>query len=55
MDPITVGEWAAVAVKVGIEVYNQIKALLGPKIPTWDELAAENADVAAMIEAEKNK
>ena len=49
------GEWALVAVKIGFAAYNQIKELLGPKIPTWDELAIENAEVAAMIEAEKNK
>ena len=47
--------WGTVAMKLGMELYKQMSDLLGPTIPTWDELATENADFAVWIEAEKNK
>lgn len=47
--------WGTVAMKLGMELYNQLCDLVGPTIPAWDELAKENADFALWIEAEKNK
>ncbi len=47
--------WGTVAMKLGFELYKQISSLIGPSIPTWEELERENADFAAWIEAEKNK
>ena len=47
--------WGTVAMKLGMELYKQLTDLIGPTIPAWDELAKENADFAAWIEAEKNK
>jgi hypothetical protein len=41
--------------KLGMELYKQMADLLGPTIPSWDELAKENEDFALWIEAEKNK
>lgn len=47
--------WGTVAMKLGMELYKQLCELIGPKIPTWDDCAANNAELAAMIEAEKSK
>lgn len=47
--------WGTVAMKLGVELYKQLCDLVGPTIPAWDELAIENAEFAAWIEAEKNK
>ena len=42
-----------IALKIGPALYNQLVDLLGPKIPSWDDLARENAALAAMIEDEE--
>jgi hypothetical protein len=47
--------WGTIAMKLGKELYIQLFDLIGPSIPTWDVLAIENAELAAWIEAEKNK
>lgn len=45
--------WGTVAMKLGMELYKQLSALIGPSIPTWEQCADNNAELAAMIEAEK--
>ena len=52
-DPEVIAFWAMVAMKLGKEIYLQMMDLLGPSIPTWDELATENAELQAMIDAAK--
>ncbi len=47
--------WGTVAMKLGMELYNQLVELIGPSIPTCEELEKQNTDFAAWIEAEKNK
>ncbi len=47
--------WGTVAMKLGKIAYEQLAELIGPKVPSWDEVAANNAELAAMIEEEKNK
>jgi hypothetical protein len=47
--------WGTIAIKLGKELYDQLQELIGDKVPTWDECAANNAELATMIEAEKNK
>ena len=53
VDTATIVFFAQVAIKLGPELYKQLSALIGPSIPTWDELAAENADLQALINAAK--
>lgn len=43
---------AEIALKIGPALYNQLADLLGPQIPTWDELARENAALQAEIDKE---
>lgn len=54
-DPATILFWAGIAIKLGPELYKQMQALIGPSIPTWDELAAENAELQALIDAAKEE
>lgn len=50
----TIKFFAEIALKIGPALYNQLYDLFGPKIPTWEELAQDNAALAAMIaEAEQ--
>lgn len=55
VDPATVLFFAQVAIKLGPEMYKQLSALIGPSIPTWDELVAENAELQALINAAKEE
>lgn len=53
MDPQLIAACVILAVKVGKEVYDQISELVGPSIPTWAQLKSDNAELQAMIDAEK--
>lgn len=55
MTPELIAVCLAVALKVGPSIYRQLSDLLGASIPTWDELAVDNAELQAMIDAEKVK
>lgn len=41
------------AIKYGPVAYDQLLDLFGDSIPTYEELAAENAELQAKIDAEK--
>jgi len=57
MDPITITTTALALVqfiiKYGPAAYEQLVDLFGDSIPTYGELAAENAELQALIEAGK--
>lgn len=45
--------WGMIAIKLGKELYIQVQELIGEKIPTWDEVAAQNKELQDLIDAEK--
>lgn len=53
MDPAMIIFWGTIALKLGPELYKQMTALIGPSIPTWEELAKDNDELQALIDAEK--
>jgi hypothetical protein len=57
MDPITITTTALALVqfiiKYGPAAYEQLVDLFGDSIPSYEELAAENAELQALIDAEK--
>ena len=56
MDPITITTTALalvqIIIKYGPAAYLQLVDLFGDSIPTYEELAAENAELQALINAE---
>ncbi len=55
MTPQLIAVCLEIALKVGPAVYRQLSDLLGASIPTWDDLAVDNAELQAMVDAEKPK
>lgn len=46
---------AEIALRVGPALYNQLADLLGSSIPTWDDLAKDNDQLASWIAEEERK
>ncbi len=55
MNPQLIALCLEIALRLGPAFYRQLSDLLGPSIPAWDDLAVDNAELQAMIDAEKVK
>ena len=53
MSPELIEICVQIALKIGPVLYDQLADLLGGSIPTYTDLAVDNAELQAMIDAEK--